>query len=55
MALRLNPERRSDEDLRQAVLDALKLDSNACTDHAQVFSWRRCAEVFASFLSPAAA
>lgn len=43
------------EDLRQAALDALKLDSKACTDYARVFSWRSCAEVFASFLSPAAA
>jgi len=43
------------EDLRQAALDALKLDGKACTDYARVFSWRRCAEVFASFLSPAAA
>ncbi|CAN5896953.1 glycosyltransferase family 1 protein [soil metagenome] len=43
------------EDLRQAALDALKLDGKACTDYARVFSWRRCAKVFASFLSPAAA
>jgi glycosyltransferase involved in cell wall biosynthesis len=43
------------EDLRQATLDALKLDSKACTAYARVFSWRRCAEIFASFLSPAAA
>ena len=43
------------EDLRQAALDALKLDGKACTDYARMFSWRRCAEVFASFLSPAAA
>jgi hypothetical protein len=43
------------EDLRQAALDALKLDGQACSDYARVFSWRRCAEVFASFLSPAAA
>ncbi len=43
------------EDLREAAIEALKLDGRACTEHARTFSWRRCAEVFAEHLDLARA
>jgi glycosyltransferase involved in cell wall biosynthesis len=40
------------EDLRQAVLKALKLESATCVEHARAHSWQRCAEVFLFYLEP---
>jgi glycosyltransferase involved in cell wall biosynthesis len=39
-------------DLRQAALDALQADREACRAHAERFSWRACAEAFLSHLVP---
>jgi len=41
-----------DTDLRQAALDALGADRDACRVHASRFSWRACAEMFLSHLVP---
>ena len=39
-------------DLRQAALDALSGDREACRAHAETYSWRACAELFMSHLMP---
>jgi glycosyltransferase involved in cell wall biosynthesis len=39
-------------DLHQAALDALKADRAACRAHAELYSWRACAELFLSHLMP---
>jgi len=39
-------------DLRQAALDALHGDRAACRAHAERYSWRACAELFLSHLTP---
>jgi glycosyltransferase involved in cell wall biosynthesis len=39
-------------DLRQAAQDALRGDRNACRAHAELYSWRACAELFLSHLMP---
>ncbi len=39
-------------DLRQAALDALHADREACRAHAELYSWRACAELFLSHLMP---
>jgi hypothetical protein len=39
-------------DLRQAALDALQGDRQACRAHAELYSWRACAELFLSHLMP---
>lgn len=39
-------------DLRQAALDALHADRAACRAHAERYSWRACAELFLSHLTP---
>jgi glycosyltransferase involved in cell wall biosynthesis len=39
-------------DLRQAALEALHADRDACRAHAELFSWRSCAELFLSHLMP---
>jgi glycosyltransferase involved in cell wall biosynthesis len=39
-------------DLRQAALDALRADRDACRAHAELYSWRACAELFLSHLMP---
>jgi glycosyltransferase involved in cell wall biosynthesis len=39
-------------DLRQAALDALSGDRAACRAHAELYSWRACAELFLSHLMP---
>jgi glycosyltransferase involved in cell wall biosynthesis len=39
-------------DLRQAALDALQADREACRAHAERYSWRACAELFLSHLMP---
>lgn len=39
-------------DLRQAALDALHGDRQACRAHAERYSWRACAELFLSHLMP---
>lgn len=41
-----------DTDLRQAALAALHADRAACRAHAELFSWRACAEIFLSHLLP---
>jgi glycosyltransferase involved in cell wall biosynthesis len=41
-----------DTDLRQAALDALHADREACRAHAELYSWRACAELFLSHLTP---
>ena len=41
-----------DTDLRAACLRALEADRDACRAHAERYSWRHCAELFASFLVP---
>jgi hypothetical protein len=38
--------------LRQAALDALHADRQACRAHAERYSWRTCAELFLSHLMP---
>ena len=40
------------DDLREAALTALEADRDACRRHAERFSWRACAEIFASNLVP---
>jgi glycosyltransferase involved in cell wall biosynthesis len=40
------------DDLRQAALDALHADREACRAHAELYSWRACAELFLSHLMP---
>jgi glycosyltransferase involved in cell wall biosynthesis len=39
-------------DLRQAAQDALHADREACRAHAERYSWRSCAELFLSHLTP---
>jgi glycosyltransferase involved in cell wall biosynthesis len=39
-------------DLRQAALAALLCDRAACRAHAELYSWRACAELFLSHLMP---
>jgi glycosyltransferase involved in cell wall biosynthesis len=39
-------------DLRQAALTALHGDREACRAHAERHSWRACAELFLSHLTP---
>jgi glycosyltransferase involved in cell wall biosynthesis len=39
-------------DLRQAALDAVHADRDACRAHAELYSWRACAELFLSHLMP---
>ncbi len=39
-------------DLRKAALDALHADRDACRRHAELYSWRTCAETFLSHLVP---
>jgi glycosyltransferase involved in cell wall biosynthesis len=39
-------------DLRQAALDALQADREACRAHAELYSWRACAELFLFHLMP---
>jgi glycosyltransferase involved in cell wall biosynthesis len=39
-------------DLRQAALDALHADREACRAHAELYSWRACAELFLAHLMP---
>ena len=41
-------------DLKLAALEALKCDRTACRVHAQLYSWRNCAEIFLSHLVPIA-
>src|SRR6185312_13378716 len=41
-----------DPDLRQAALEALHADREACRGHAERYSWRACAELFLSHLTP---
>ncbi len=41
-----------DADLRQAALDALSADRDACRRHAERFSWRACAELLLRQLVP---
>jgi glycosyltransferase involved in cell wall biosynthesis len=40
------------EDLRQAALDALKIDRAACRPHAELYSWSACAARFLDNLVP---
>ncbi len=40
------------EDLRAAALAALAADRAACRAHAERYSWRACAEIFLSHLTP---
>ncbi len=40
------------DDLRQAALDALKIDRAACRPHAETYSWTACAERFLDNLVP---
>jgi glycosyltransferase involved in cell wall biosynthesis len=40
------------EDLRQAALDAIKLNSTDCVEYARSNSWQDCAKLFASYLEP---
>jgi glycosyltransferase involved in cell wall biosynthesis len=40
------------DDLREAALKALNGDRRACRAHAERYSWRACAELFASHLVP---
>ncbi|MDE2007450.1 MAG: glycosyltransferase family 1 protein [Rhodospirillales bacterium] len=44
-----------DADLRAACLAALEADRAACRAHAELFSWRACAETFLDYLVPAEA
>ena len=39
-------------DLRQAALEALHADRASCRAHAELYSWRTCAELFLSHLMP---
>ena len=39
-------------DLRRAALEALHADRAACRAHAELYSWRACAELFLSHLMP---
>lgn len=39
-------------DLRQAALDAMHADRAACRAHAERYSWRACAELFLTHLTP---
>jgi glycosyltransferase involved in cell wall biosynthesis len=39
-------------DLRQATLNALHANREACRAHAELYSWRACAELFLSHLMP---
>lgn len=39
-------------DLRRAALDALQGDRAACRAHAELYSWRACADLFLSHLMP---
>jgi glycosyltransferase involved in cell wall biosynthesis len=39
-------------DLRAAALQALHADREACRAHAELYSWRACAELFLSHLMP---
>ncbi len=39
-------------DLRAAALEALTADRAACRAHAERYSWRACAEIFLSHLTP---
>jgi len=39
-------------DLRVAALEALQADRTACRTHAELYSWRACAEIFLSHLVP---
>ena len=39
------------EDLKQAALDALKLDRDACRAYALNFTWRRCAQMLLDHLA----
>jgi glycosyltransferase involved in cell wall biosynthesis len=41
-----------DADLRTAAMDALHGDRAACRAHAELYSWRTCAELFLSHLMP---
>jgi len=43
------------EDLRQAALDALKIDRSACRPHAETYSWTACAQRFMDNLVPTGA
>lgn len=43
-----------DHDLRRAALRALDGDRAACRRHAELFSWRACAEAFLAGLAPLA-
>lgn len=43
-----------DTDLRAAAMAALTADRAACRAHAELYSWRACAEVFLSHLVPLA-
>jgi glycosyltransferase involved in cell wall biosynthesis len=40
------------EDLRQAALDAMTADRDACRRHAETYSWTACADKFLSNLVP---
>jgi glycosyltransferase involved in cell wall biosynthesis len=39
-------------DLKQAILQALQLDGQACIDYARKQSWQRCSAAFLSYLKP---
>lgn len=41
-----------DNDLKQAVLKALELNSEDCIDYAKQNSWAHCAEIFFNYLQP---
>lgn len=41
-----------DEDLRQAALNALRLDPGACRNYALRYTWEQCAKLFLSYLAP---
>ena len=34
------------DDLKKAVLDALKIDKQACIEHAKKYTWENCANIF---------
>ena len=33
-------------DLKQAALDAINADRNACIEHAKKYTWQNCAKIF---------
>ena len=48
----LTPVGALNDDLRQAALDALKVDRAACRPHAETYTWTACAQRFLDNLVP---